>query len=86
MVLRIMRTEEVKYIHEYWYEYFENLRKTESHSMVKNVLSRHQASVTRFLRGHLIDWLTHVCDVLPKEDFTLPFIAANMTDRFFMLT
>ena len=86
MVLRIMRTEEVKYIHEYWYEYFENLRKTESHSMVKKVLDRHQPIVTRHLRAHLIDWITHVCDVLPKEDFTLPFIAANMTDRFFMLT
>ena len=86
MVLRIMRTEETKYIHEYWYEYFLNLRKTESHSMVKKVLDRHQPSVTRHLRAHLIDWITHVCDVLPKEDFTLPFIAANMTDRFFMLT
>ncbi len=86
MVVRIMRTEEIKYIHEYWYEYFENLRKTESHSMVKKVLERHSPGLTKHLRAHLIDWITHVCDVLPKEDFTLPFIAANMTDRFFMLT
>jgi hypothetical protein len=86
MVYKILRTEELKYIHEYWQEYFENLRKTESHSMVKKVLDRHQPVITRYLRAHLIDWLTHVCDVLPKEDFTLPFIATNMTDRFFMLT
>ena len=81
-----MRTEERNFLHEYWYEYFDNLRKKESHSMVSKVLDRHDSVITRYLRAHLVDWLMHVCEVLPKEDFTLPFIAVNMSDRFFMNT
>ena len=83
---RLVRTEERNFLQEYWYEYFDNLRKKESHSMVMKVLDKHDQEITRYLRAHLADWLTHVCEVLSKEDFTLPFIAMNMCDRFLMST
>ena len=54
--------------------------------MVKKVLDRHETVITRYLRAHMVDWLMHVCEVTVKEDFTLPFIAMNMCDRFFMTT
>jgi hypothetical protein len=35
--------------------------------MVSGVLENHP-QITKFLRAHLVDWLMHVCQVLPKED------------------
>jgi TorA maturation chaperone TorD len=49
------------------------------------ILNSHPA-VSHFLRAHLINWLVNVCEVLKKEDATLPFVAVNMMDRFYKLT
>ena len=83
--MRLLRTEEKNFLQTYWLQYFENLRKNESRSMIKGVLDNHPG-VSKFLRAHLVDWLMHVCKVLPKEDQTLPFVASSLMDRFFALT
>jgi hypothetical protein len=53
--------------------------------MISGVLDNHP-QISKFLRAHLVDWLMHVCHVLPKEDQTLPFVAVNMLDRYFSKT
>ena len=53
--------------------------------MVSGVLENHP-QLTKFLRAHLVDWLMHVCNVLPKDDQTLPFVAINIMDRYFRHT
>lgn len=67
---------------QYWRQYFDNLRRNEQRSMLPEILKNHP-QISRYLRAHLIDWLYHVCQVLPKEDQTLPFIAVNIMDRYF---
>ena len=52
--------------------------------MLDGILDCHP-HITKFLRAHLIDWLIQVCEVLPKEDSTLPFVAINIMDRFYKL-
>ncbi|TNV81199.1 hypothetical protein FGO68_gene5972 [Halteria grandinella] len=81
-IYRLLRTEDKNFLSVYCFDYFLNLRKQEPHSMHDGILDAHP-SITRFLRAHLIDWLTHACEVLPKEDCTLPFIATGMMDRFY---
>ena len=78
----LLRTDEKNFLQDYWKQYFDNLRRNETRSMVTGVLDKHP-SITRFLRAHLVDWLFHVCHVLPKDDYTLPFITIKMLDRFF---
>lgn len=70
MIYRLLRTEEKNFLSVYWLDYFRHLRKTEPASMMDKILENHPA-ISRFLRAHLIDWLVHVCEVLPKEDTTL---------------
>jgi hypothetical protein len=53
--------------------------------MLSGVLDNHP-QITKYLRAHLVDWLMHVCHVLPKEDQTLPFVAISMMDRYFRNT
>jgi hypothetical protein len=84
-IYRLLRTEDKNFLSVYCFDYFFNLRKLESHSMQDGILDAHP-NITRFLRAHLIDWLTHACEVLPKDDCTLPFIATSMMDRFYKAT
>ena len=85
LIYRLLRTEDKNFLSVYWLDYFANLRKIETHSMLDGILDSHP-NITRFLRAHLIDWLTHACEVLPKEDCTLPFVAVSMMDRFYKAT
>lgn len=84
-IYRLLRTEDKNFLSIYWLDYFFNLRKIETHSMHDGILDAHP-NITRFLRAHLIDWLTHACEVLPKDDFTLPFVATSIMDRFYKAT
>lgn len=81
-IYRLLRTDERNFLSYYWLDYFLNLRKIETHSMHEGILDGHPG-ISRFLRAHLIDWLVHACEVLPKEDVTLPFVACSIMDRFY---
>ena len=45
--------------------------------MLDGILDNHP-DISKFLRAHLINWLVHVCEVLTKDDATLPFVAISM--------
>lgn len=58
------------------------MRKHEMEGLHKDILDKHK-DINKFLRAHLIDWLMHVCEVLQKEDNTLPFISVSIMDRYY---
>jgi len=39
---------------------------------------------SKYLRAHFVDWIFHVNQCLDKKDTTLPYLALNLMDRFFM--
>lgn len=85
LIYRLLRTEEKNYLSAYCFDYFHNMRRQERASMLEGILDGHP-EISKFLRAHLVNWLMHVCEVLSKEDTTLPFVAVSMMDRFYKLT
>ena len=82
LIYRLLRTEEKNFLSSYWLDYFHHLRKSEPRSMLSGILDKHP-QCSKYLRAHLIDWLMHVCDVLTKDDLTVPFVAVSLMDRYF---
>ena len=50
--------------------------------MLDGILDNHP-DISKFLRAHLINWLVHGCEVMTKDDATLPFVAISMMDRYY---
>jgi transcription termination factor NusB len=65
--VKFVRSEERRYLSNYWKQHFDELRKNETRSMLTGVLENH-SDISRFLRAHLVDWLFHVCNALKKDD------------------
>jgi Cyclin, N-terminal domain len=85
LIYRMLRTEDKKFLSDYWFDYFFNLRKLEQRSMLEGILDNHP-SINRFLRAHLINWMIEACNMIIKDDLTIPFAAISLMDRFYKCT